>query len=183
MASKLPIASLDVGGKSMSSEMQIRKMLPSDTKAASELGIRSKASWGYSGEQMDIFSQELALDEEIVSALLDAQVAVLGDEIVGYYTLVSRPDAETEIEHLFVDPCYFHRGIGSFLLSSARESARAKGINRLTIVADPNSTAFYLKQGAVVTGEHASSIKGRTIPVLSISTQKSSSRQGCQVSP
>lgn len=152
--------------------IQIRRMLPSDAAAVSELGIRSKASWGYGPKEMEIFTREIMLSGEDIASCTHASVAVVNGEIVGYFTLLSHQDGTTELEHLFVRPDRFRQGIGSVLLSSALRAASSRGIDYLTVIADPNSTGFYINRGAVAVGEHRSSIKGRTIPVLSMATDK-----------
>ena len=136
----------------------------------SELGIRSKASWGYGPEEMAIFARELTFNGDDILSRADAAVATVGGEVVGYFTLRAHPNGVTELEHLFVHPDRFHQGIGKALLRAALRAAKDKDIDTITIIADPNSTGFYLKHGAVVVGEHKSSIKGRTIPVLSMPT-------------
>ena len=36
------------------------------------------------------------------------------------------------------------------------------------LISDPNAGGFYENQGARITGEHHSSIPGRTIPIMTI---------------
>ena len=156
--------------REMHTAIQLRHILPADAAAVSELGIRSKASWGYGPEEMAIFARELTFSGEDIPSRTDAAVAMVDGEVVGYFTLRAHPNGVTELEHLFVHPDWFHQGIGKALLQAALRAARDRGIDTITIIADPNSTGFYLKHGAVVVGEHTSSIKGRTIPVLSMPT-------------
>lgn len=146
----------------------LRKMAPADLDAIAALGIRSKAHWGYSATEMATFAQELTLDAGDLAALLDARVACLDAQIVGYVTLRTHPDDSVELEHLFVAPERFGERIGSLLLRAAMQTAGETGAASLTIFSDPNATGFYLKQGATQVGEHQSSIPGRTIPILSL---------------
>ena len=146
--------------------MELRKMGGDDLGAVSALGIRSKASWGYAAAEMEVFERELTLTDESLEELLDARVAVDG-AVVGYFTLRLHPDGRLELEHLFVDPECFGRGIGIRLFGAALRSAADRGFGRVTIISDPNATEFYTKLGAQIVGEHESSISGRTIPVLS----------------
>ena len=152
--------------------VRLRPMTRSDLAAVSELGIRSKASWDYSPEEMAVFKGELTLGDGTLEELLDAQVAVCGDEFVGYFTLRTHDDGSVELEHLFVEPTWFGRGVGSLLLRGALAAAANRKIRELTIISDPNATGFYLRNGAVVVGQHRSSIAGREIPVLSMRAQE-----------
>ena len=139
----------------------------------SELGIRSKASWGYDSHQMAVFVEELTLREDDLAQFLDARVAIVGSELIGYCTLKRHSNRNAELEHLFVDPGWFRQGVGTALLQVAVNTARYEGIEDISIVSDPGAVGFYLKHGAKIVGEHQSSIKGRTIPVLSIKTVRS----------
>lgn len=142
----------------------------SDITIVSDIGILSKASWGYEPSDMEIFAKELTLTENDLALLFASKVAVSGSDIVGYYTICSHSDETLELEHLFVHPDWFRQGVGVALLEDALKLVKSKGINKVIIIADPNSTGFYVKHGAKIVGEHKSSIKKRIIPVLSMPT-------------
>ena len=143
-------------------------MTATDLESIAALGFRSKAHWGYSDTEMTIFADELALGTSEFESLLDAQVACLREEIVGYATLRAHPGASLELEHLFVEPTCFGQGIGTLLLRAALERASQAQVSALKILSDPNAVGFYRKHGAAIIGEHQSSIPGRTIPILSL---------------
>ena len=150
----------------------LRPMGAEDLAAVSELGIRSKASWEYSPDELAIFSAELTIDERCLGQLMAAQVAETAHrELVGYFTLRRHPGGEVELEHLFVEPAWFGRGVGSALFEAALHSAAAGGVSALKVVSDPNAAGFYLKLGAREVAKHRSSIAGREIPVLEIATR------------
>ena len=148
----------------------LRPMTPGDLAAVSQLGIASKGSWGYDADQMRVFAKELTLSPEAFDGLLVAEVACRGEEIVGYYTIRQHADGITELEHLFVAPEWFHRGIGGTLYGSALQQAAAHGFAKLTIIADPHSAGFYEKLGAKKTGDHQSGIPNRIIPIYEVVT-------------
>ena len=150
--------------------MTTRPLTQADLETVSALGISSKASWGYSAEEMNIFRGELTLSEQDIDGLLAAKVAVIDNEIVGYFTIRKHEDGAVELEHLFVAPHIFRKGVGSALLKEARQAASKLGEPTLTIIADPNSAGFYEQAGATHVGDHNSSIPGRTIPVYEISS-------------
>lgn len=150
---------------------KIREMRRSDLEAVSSLGIRSKATWGYEAEAMAVFAEELTLELPDLDRFLEAEVAVDGEgKVVGYFTLVARADGVVELEHLFVHPEHFGKGIGSQLLARALGMARQRGAEEVTILSDPQAVEFYLRKGARQVDHHISSIPGRTIPVLQIPT-------------
>lgn len=149
-------------------EVSTKAIRADDLATVSALGIASKASWGYSAEEMAVFEPELTLSEATLAELLAAEVALVAGEIVGYYTLREHGDGAVELEHLFVAEGMFHRGIGSALLRSALGRARAHGVTRLMIIADPNSAGFYERHGATKIGDHRSSIPGRSIPIYEL---------------
>src|SRR5262249_35394563 len=121
-------------------------------------------------DQMRMFAAELSLSQEIFDGLLVAEVACLGDDIVGYYTIRQHADGTAELEHLFVAPERFHQGIGRTLFWRAMKQAALRGIATLKILADPNSAGFYETLGAKTTGDHQSSIPGRNIPIYEVAT-------------
>lgn len=151
----------------MPANLSIRAARPEDAKSLCPMAIASKALWGYSEEQMEIFREELTFSGEQLVDLM-GHVAELNGELVGYYTLVAHFDDEIELEHLFVDSKHLKEGIGRQLLEHAIEFSRDRGHRRMKIISDPNAELFYIKSGAHKIGDHQSSIPGRTIPILEI---------------
>ena len=143
-------------------------MTADDLPRVSELGVRSKASWGYDAQAMEVFSEELTHDEALLERSLVAQVALRDGEIVGYFTLVQHSLGEIELDYMFVAQESFGTGVGREMMEAAMSHARELGAEKLTLIADPNAQGFYQKFGAVVTGSHQSSIKGREIPIMEI---------------
>jgi len=143
-------------------------MKPDDLPAVSVLAVRSKASWGYSPEEMEIFSSELTLTCEYLNQMDETAVAIHEGEIVGYYTLKDHSHRVTELDHLFVSASHFQEGIGRQLLTAALEAARKRGAETLKVISDPNAEGFYRRHGATKVHDHQSSIPGRSIPVMEI---------------
>lgn len=143
-------------------------MLPADLASVSALGIRSKASWGYSPEEMSVFTKELTLSEQLLADSIVARVAVEDDQIMGYHTLKRSADSTLELDYIFVDPDHFHSGIGTTLLEDAMALARDLGFQSMILISDPNAVGFYQRFGAQIIGQHDSSIAGRQIPIMSL---------------
>ncbi len=145
-------------------------MRAADLTVVTALGIASKASWGYGPDEMNVFKKELTLAPKDLNELLAAQVAWFGQTIMGYFTIRQHEAGMTELEHFFVAPDQFGKGIGTQLFRQAIETCGRLGVPTLTIIADPNSAGFYEKMGGVKVDEHQSSIPGRTIPIYQVTT-------------
>lgn len=157
----------------MTDTVTLRPMTVADLGVVSHLGISSKASWGHASQLMEIFAKELTLEASALEQLSTAQVACQNGQILGYFTIREHADGILELEHLFVHPEHFGRGIGQDLLEAALTSATAAGAEKLTVIADPDSAGFYERFGATRVGEHQSSIAGRVIPIYEFQLESS----------
>ena len=145
-----------------SSSIRISLLKPEDAAAVSQLAIRSKSVWGYSSEQMAVFRKELTITGAEIGNKI-ANAATIGGQLIGFYTL--RPgDDEAELEHIFVDPAWLKKSVGSTLLQHALDECRRRGLRRVIVLSDPNASGFYEKANAVLVENIPSSIPGRTIP-------------------
>jgi GNAT superfamily N-acetyltransferase len=108
----------------------IRGAEPTEAVAISTLAIRSKSHWGYTPEQLSVFQRELTLTGADLAARR-AHVFEENARVVGFYTLLERPDSTMELEHLFVDPRDLGRGVGTALFEHACAAAVATGHTRL----------------------------------------------------
>ena len=146
---------------------ELRDITRDDLPAISALGIRSKASWGYPEEMMRVFREELTINEAEFDSLLVAKLAERDGATAGYFSLKAKPGNGIELEHLFVEPEQFEKGVGTRLLAEAVSCAVKLGHRELTLIADPFAESFYTKHGAEVIGQHASTdIPGRFIPIM-----------------
>lgn len=143
-------------------EIQIRPLMPEDATAVSELAIRSKSVWGYSPEQMAVFRRDLTITGEEISDSI-ANGATIAGQLIGYYA-VRTGEREAELEHIFVDPAWLRKGVGSTLLRHALHECRQRGHRRVIVLSDPKAAGFYEKANAVLIESIPSSIPGRTIP-------------------
>ena len=101
--------------------------------------------------------------------------------VVGYLSIVHVPKSFKAgstvvqcgywLEHLFVRPEAMRRGVGSRLVSFARVWCAKNGIDRLLIFSDPHARGIYEHLGATYMGEAASSIPGRTVPLMKLIIQ------------
>jgi GNAT superfamily N-acetyltransferase len=148
--------------------MTIRPSVAADAAVLSALALRSKGHWGYSAAFLEACRAELTYDEPLCASGA-LRVAVSADEVVGFHHV-----AGSELEALFVDPPHIGTGVGGVLLRDALDLARARGVTRLRLAADPGAEAFYVHHGARRVGEVPSgSIPGRVLPELEFALRAS----------
>ena len=150
----------------MEKPIQIRPASVDERETLSELGLRSKAYWGYSAEFMAACREEMTLTvEDFENPDFQPFAAEQGCNIVGYYALNKLSDTDVELEALFVDPEQIGKGIGRMMLDHAKATARSNGSTTMIIQGDPNAARFYEKAGCIKIGERESgSIPGRFLP-------------------
>jgi GNAT superfamily N-acetyltransferase len=136
-----------------------------EAAALSALALRSKAHWGYDAAFLEACRAELTLapGEVIAERVTVAEVEGL---VAGFVSLAGTPP-EGEISFLFVDPPSMGRGVGRALFAAAVDRARSDRFRALSVEADPDAEAFYLRMGARCEGSVSSrSIPGRVLPRL-----------------
>jgi ribosomal protein S18 acetylase RimI-like enzyme len=139
--------------------MNIRPAQEQEAEALSALALKAKAHWGYSAETIESWKEDLTVSiHTIVSR--PTFVAALGDEIVGFYSLLPSNHA-WKLDNLWVLPQFMDRGIGRALVAHALQTAVRGGASSVTIDADPNAESFYLACGADRCGEVPAPIPGQ----------------------
>jgi ribosomal protein S18 acetylase RimI-like enzyme len=139
--------------------MEIRPASEAEAPLLSSIALRAKAHWNYPSEALERWRSELTVSPKDVRAK-PTFVAVVDAEIAGFCSLRPAPSS-WELDHLWVLPGFMHRGIGRALLSHALDVAASSGATEITIDADPNAEAFYLKCGAIRQGVVAAPIPGQ----------------------
>lgn len=149
------------------SNVELRKAMAEDLRAASALCLRSKAHWGYDDAFMDACRPELTLTQRDLD---DDHVVVSFDvaRLTGV-AQVSFGEDGCFLEKLFVNPDDMGKGIGQTLFAWCISVARDLGTNELIVEADPQAESFYVRMGCRSAGTAMSgSIPGRTLPRLTI---------------
>ncbi len=141
-----------------------------DIKKLNELCLRAKAHWGYSKEFMALCREELLISkEDILNESLYFYVKEQESQISGFYCLKKESSQEFELDGLYVEPEFIGGGIGHSLMSHAKKKAAESKVSKLMIQSDPHALGFYLKEGAIETGQKESgSIPGRMLPILTL---------------
>jgi GNAT superfamily N-acetyltransferase len=154
----------------MTERHRIRLAQIEEAAALSEFCFRSKAVWGYDTAFMEMAREALTVEADPIAAD-DVWVATADDgEISGIVVLAPGDEPGTlDLNKLFVAPGRLRTGIGRALLAHALAEVRRRGIERLTILADPNAAVFYERNGAQRIGAAPSdAVPGRLLPLYEI---------------
>lgn len=145
--------------------LKIRKAEASEAGALTAIAAASEAYWGYDASYMDRFKALYKVTEEFIKAN-PVYVMVEGESIVGFYGIVT-DNVETSLEYLYIEPGSIGKGYGEALWKHAVYICENLGIKELSMVTSPQAKGFYIKMGAVYTGETDSIVvEGRKIPKL-----------------
>jgi len=151
--------------------VNIRPAQGHEAEALTAIALKAKAYWGYPADTLESWKLELTVSTQTVTSR-PTFVAVIRDEIVGFYSLSPSHDA-WKLEDLWVLPRFMERGIGQALVAHALETAARGGASSVTVDADPNAESFYLACGGVRCGEVPAPIPGepaRVRPQLAFRT-------------
>jgi GNAT superfamily N-acetyltransferase len=71
------------------------------------------------------------------------RVAVVDARLAGFSVVLPVHDSSCELDGLFVEPELMRQGIGRALIADVVERARAHGVHRIEVIANPTAVAFY----------------------------------------
>jgi len=144
----------------------IRRAMPGECEALSDLALRSKAHWGYDADFLAACRAELTVEPADVERLR-VTFAEESGEIIGFYALGGGPP-EGEVSFFFVEPGRIGAGIGRLLWQDCLATAARIGLSRIRIESDPFAEGFYTGMGASRVGDvQSQSIPDRRLPLLS----------------
>ena len=169
----------------------IRKAREDEAELLSRLSLESKQYWNYPQAYFDIWNAELQISRDYI-AENDVWVFVDRGEKLAFCSMVHlEHDMDAGpcvlkrgywLDHLFVLPAYIGRSIGRQLFEHLATVCRTNRIEMFSILADPNSRGFYERMGCAYIREVASSIPGRTTPLLKFITDSSQAGKPRQLS-
>ncbi len=149
--------------------LTVRPAQSCDAPALTDLAARSEAHWGCDAAFMDAFRQLYRITEAFIAEHTVFVAEEVG-RVLGFYALVDDGDGDdegVELEYLYLDPAQLGRGLGRILWEHMVAHCRANGVERIHLVCGPEPKAFYLKMGAVQTGETESLVvPGRRVARL-----------------
>lgn len=140
----------------------MRAARAADEKRLRELSFESKAHWGYDREFVRSWADGLSFPGDC-----ERWVAEADGELLAWAGLTPPTDGIAVLDHLWVDPAWLDRGIGSQLFRLAAERARELGAASLEWGAEPNAVGFYEKVGGCYLRDHVSAW-GRVTPWMGI---------------
>jgi GNAT superfamily N-acetyltransferase len=135
----------------MPTKISIRVALPQERDTLEAL--QRRASLANPGDREALLAHHDAihlppsqLESGLVFAAEDGQV------IVGFAAIVQRPDGDTELDGLFVDPTRWRQGIGRQLLTRCLEAARSLKSRAMHVIGNTHARHFYGASGFDVVG-------------------------------
>lgn len=144
--------------------MKVTQLNSNYAQELSNLTMRSKAIWGYSSSQLLEWKDDLTLTEFYFKEF-DVFGIVKHDRILGYYSFQYQQH-QCYLDMVFVEPRDFKKGIGKILMEDFHARIKTTNLKSIYLYADPNAEPFYLKMGYKTTGQKPSSIKDRTLPIM-----------------
>ena len=143
----------------MATAMTIRRALPEEATALTQIALDAKRYWGYPEHWIKHWESDLTITSDFIR---DNHVYVADEnsEIRGFYALCISGD-KAELEHMWVTPACIGTGIGKELFLDAMERAAALNVRGVELTADPNAAGFYQRMGALQIGETESVIDGQ----------------------
>lgn len=129
----------------------IRRANTSEQRELEDLQLR--ASLTNAGDRDALLAHPVAIDVPLRQITAGSVfVAEWNGAIVGFATVESRADRESELDTLFVDPHARRRGIGQSLIERWAEVARTRQSVALYVVGNPHAEDFYIACGFKMIG-------------------------------
>jgi len=147
--------------------MIIVKASVNDAVILTEITKKSKSFWGYSAEQILIWSDLLTITKEYIT---DNYVFKLknDDETIGYYSYSYDLENSIKLDNLFVLPEYIGNGFGKLLMNDFLNRIKDSQMQAVLLDSEPNAEKFYSKFGFNKIGELETSIKNRFLPIMEL---------------
>ena len=147
--------------------IHIRRALPDEADALTQIALSAKRHWGYPARWMEIWTPQLTFSLHYFQKNESWVAAV--DHPIAFYTLQVR-DGNAWIENLWVLPEQMGQGVGKQLFLHATSRSLELGYKILQLEADPNAVGFYEKMGMYKIGKRHSQIEGqpRSLPIMEI---------------
>ena len=89
-----------------------------------------------------------------IEHIAEGHVFVAEDDgaVVGFATVLDRPDGDAELDALFVEPNLWKKGVGRVLVDRCADVARGRAARVLFVVGNPHAEGFYTACGFRTTG-------------------------------
>ena len=147
--------------------MTIKEVIPNDQKILTEITKKSKAYWGYSDEQIEIWSEFLTVSKEYIETK-SVYNLIVDDKIIGYYSFFHESENIIKLDNLFILPDFIGKGFGKIVMNDFLVRIKNSNVQKVILNSEPNAEEFYLKFGFVKVGEIETSIKDRYLPIMEL---------------
>jgi ribosomal protein S18 acetylase RimI-like enzyme len=147
--------------------MNIEKASIDDHETLTAITKKSKAYWGYSADQIEIWSPFLTVSKEYIQTNLVFNLR-LDNEIVGYYSFFYESETTIKLDNLFVLPEFIGKGFGKVLVNDFLVRLKDQNFQKVVLNSEPNAENFYTKFGFVKVGQIETSIKDRYLPIMEL---------------
>jgi len=148
--------------------MKILRANSRDSTTLTKLTKRSKAHWGYSDEQIELWSEQLTISASYIETT-SVYKLMIGNIIAGYYSFYNKDEYTIKLDNLFILPEYIGKGFGRILMNDFLLHLKNTNAKKVILDSEPNAEEFYAKLGFIKTGQHKSSIKDRFLPMMELS--------------
>ena len=143
----------------------IERAHSNDSEVLTAITKASKAHWGYSDTQIELWSEQLTITKPYIETN-PVYKLVIDDKIAGYYSFYNEDEQTVKLDNLFILPEYIGKGFGKLLLNDLLFRLKSTNVKKVMLHSEPNAEMFYTKFGFVKTGQVETSIKDRHLPVM-----------------
>jgi GNAT superfamily N-acetyltransferase len=151
--------------------MRLEKANSNDNEVLTAITKKSKAYWGYSDEQIEIWSESLTVSLAYIETK-SVYKLVIDTRTVGYYSFFYEDEYTIKLDNLFILPEYIGKGFGRILMDDFLILVKGTDVSKIILDSEPNAEMFYAKLGFVKVGEIETSIENRYLPIMELNISK-----------
>jgi GNAT superfamily N-acetyltransferase len=151
--------------------MRLEKANSNDNEVLTAITKKSKAYWGYSDEQIEIWSESLTVSPAYIETK-SVYKLVIDTRTVGYYSFFYEDEYTIKLDNLFILPEYIGKGFGRILMDDFLILVKGTDVSKIILDSEPNAEMFYAKLGFVKVGEIETSIENRYLPIMELNISK-----------
>ncbi|MDF3025946.1 MAG: hydrolase [Fluviicola sp.] len=148
----------------LSPELTYQQAEIQDCQLLTETATRSKQDWGYSDNVMELWKDDLLIDEDYIRKNTVIKVYVTG-RFIGFFAVIALDNEILEIDHLWLLPGEKRKGFGSLIFKTILQYGKTNAFKKAILIAEPNAKGFYEKMGGTVQGTFQSKIKDRQLEI------------------
>lgn len=146
---------------------EIKEAEPQDHHILTHLTRLSKAYWGYSNDQLLMWSEDLRINNTYIETN-NVYKLILCDEVIGYYSYINESEGLVILDNMFILPRYIGKGFGKHLMIDFLNRMNKTDVKKIKLFSEPKAEDFYQKFGFISIEYKESSIKGRFLPTMEL---------------